>query len=59
MKNVQKYARKPDGKVGNLQSREIKDASIRQECKLSVKSGLIEPKMSNYLPHFPSHTLQA
>ena len=30
---------KPDGKVGNLQKREIKDVSRRQECKLSVKSG--------------------
>ena len=39
MKNMQKYAKKPDGKVGNLQSREIKDASRRQECKLSMKSG--------------------
>ena len=30
---------KHDGKVGNLQSREIKDASRRQECKLSMMSG--------------------
>ena len=39
----EKYAgrckKKPDGKVRNLQSKEIKDASRRQECKLSVKSG--------------------
>ena len=38
----EKYAercKKPDGKVGNLESREIKDASRRPECKLSVKSG--------------------
>ena len=38
MKNMQKDARKPDGKVRNLQSREIKDASIRQECNFLVKS---------------------
>ena len=31
---------KPDGNVGNLQSREIEDASRRQECKLSMKSRL-------------------
>ena len=31
---------KPDGNVGNLQSRDIKDASRRQERKLSVKYGL-------------------
>ena len=38
----EKYAercKKIDGKVPNLQSREIKDESRRQECKLSVKSG--------------------
>ena len=39
MKNMQKDARKLDGKVGNLQLREIKDASIRQECNLLVKFG--------------------
>ena len=38
MKNMQKDVKKRDGKVRNLQSREIKDASRRQECKLSVKS---------------------
>ena len=32
--------KKPDGRVGNLQSREIKYGSRRQECKLSVKSRL-------------------
>ena len=30
---------KLDGNVRNLQSREIKDVSRGQECKLSVKSG--------------------
>ena len=35
-----KKMQKPDLKVGNLQSREIKDASRRQECKLLVKSRL-------------------
>ena len=39
MKNMQKDERKPNGKVGNLQAREIKNASIRQECNLLVKSG--------------------
>ena len=39
MKNMQKDSKTPDGKVGNLQSGEIKDASRRQECNLSMKSG--------------------
>ena len=30
---------KPDGNGRNLHSREIKDVSREQECKLSVKSG--------------------
>ena len=39
MKNMHKDARNLMGEVRDLQSREIKDASRRQECKLSVKSG--------------------
>ena len=39
MKNMQKDAQNLMGEVRDLQTREIKDASRRQECMLSVKSG--------------------